>query len=178
MSEQTAAPAPGTLSGINLTGEVPDADLPADDERTQEVPPPSDETPETPEPQEAEAPVEEPVDPDAPHEAPEVPQEQPDAPEEVAAGAAPDAKKGAPARQYVVLRQEHFEDGTAYLTKVHTVESRNAQNAMRQAARELRESGAGDDLTLVVIPGSMFRPTQVKPKTREVESWDMQRVAE
>lgn len=157
MSDQTSPVAAGTLSGINLSGEegAPEAALPAEDDRTlteaaseaSEPTTPSDEPPAAPEP-----PVEEPVEPPAPAEEPE--------PEPSAAAA---KKTGAPARPYVVLKEDKFDDESSYYTLVHEVQARNAQNAMRQAFKDL--IGGNDNVaeaTLVVIPKSMFRPTPVK----------------
>lgn len=155
MTEQT--PVAGTLGGINLSGEdeAPDVTLPPDDERISD--PPSEPTP----PADAPEPADAPQDPVAPPEA------APEAPKAKRTR----AKKGAattPARNYVVLKQERFEDTSAYYTKVHEVEARNAQNAMRLAFRDMVEDEQGE-ATLVVIPASMFRPTPVKlSKTEKV----------
>lgn len=86
---------------------------------------------------------------------------------EAAPGAAEQAEpkktSGSPSRQYVVLEQVMFEgDQIAYFTEVNRVEARNAQNAMRKAARE-RENFDGEEAKAIlsVVPASMWRPTPV-----------------
>ena len=75
-------------------------------------------------------------------------------------------KSGAPVRTYVVLEQGRFEDtDEPYFTEVGRVESRNATNAIRKAFRELDR--ADEELTLAVVPESMWRPTPVKLARRE-----------
>lgn len=69
-------------------------------------------------------------------------------------------KKGSAARLYVVLKEESFDDGEPYTVKVHEVESRNATNALRKAAKELHGQFEGT-ATLLVIPKTMWRPTAV-----------------
>lgn len=177
MSDQTSPVAAGTLSGINLSGEdeAPDATLPAEDDRTlaeaateaqpeaPEVEVPVEDVPEVEVEDEPEAPQEAPAPAETPVEAPAAP-EAPDAPQETETAAEAPKKTGAPARPYVVLKEDTFEDSDeSYFTKVHEVQARNAQNAMRQAFKDLI-GGEGDvaEATLVVIPKSMFRPTPVR----------------
>jgi hypothetical protein len=202
MSEQATGVAPGTLSGINLSGEEPDATLPPEDERTLAESPEGITTPSDEPPAPAPEPEPEPEEPQDPHEPVEEPQGEPEAavdapapPEtETASGgggeppqppAAPPAtsepeaarqqgKKGAPARPYVVLKQDTFDDGSVYFTQPHQdgtpleIEARNAQNAMRQAFKALAGDNAeAADATLIVIPKSMFRPTQVRLQRTE-----------
>jgi hypothetical protein len=139
MSDQTAPVTAGSLGGINLAGdEAPDVTLPPEDDRTV-------------------------ADPTPPAPAPE-PEPEPEPEPDDLPPAAQAPKKGAPARPYVVLKEASFEDtGETYFTKVHEVEARNAQNAMRQAFKDLSQGDDGAaEAVLVVIPGSMFRPTQVR----------------
>lgn len=80
----------------------------------------------------------------------------------------PEAKKNrSPARQYIVLKVDKFDDGEEYTTQVGTVESRNAQNALRKAARELRDKLGGDEATLLVVPQTMWRPTPIRLSVTE-----------
>jgi hypothetical protein len=173
MSEQSTGVAPGTLSGINLSGEPDEQTLPPDDERTtpvEEIPEPQDE-PTAPQP-----PQEEPQEePQPPEEAPQEPMEPVKPPK--GSGKAKKTKKaaaakgtGAPVRPYVVLREDAFEDGSKYAVVVHEVEARNAQNAMRQAFKDLSDDNADEaEATLIVIPKSMYRPTRVRmAKTERV----------
>lgn len=167
MAEQQAPVAAGTLSGINLSGddEAPEATLPPEDERT------------APEPEaaatvETDTETEPETAADGAGDGGDEPPPAPPATDEPDAAATdkPKAKaKGAPARPYVVLRQETFEDtDDPYFVKVHEVEARNAQNAMRRAFKDL-SGDAETQATLVVIPASMFRPTQVSlTKTERV----------
>lgn len=168
MSDQTAGVAPGSLSGINLTGadeehaEAPEATLPPEDDRT--LGDAATEAVEAPEAPEAPTPDPEPEPEVAPEGEPEPaddPEFEPE-PEPAAAGGEETAeapKQGAPQRPYVVLKDL----GEDKFHRVHEVKARNAQNAMRQAFKDLT-SGDGDvaEATLVVIPKTMFRPTPVR----------------
>lgn len=149
MSDQSTGVGAGTLSGVNLTGDengAAEAALPVEDDRT--IAEAAAEAPTTP--------SDEPPAPAPP--APDEPADEPDPPAQETT-----AKKGAPARQYVVLKEDSFEDSAdPYYTKVHEVEARNAQNAMRQAFKDLSSSGDTAEAVLVVIPKSMFRPTPVR----------------
>lgn len=186
MSDQSTGVGAGTLSGINLSGEgedVAEAALPVEDERTAALaddgfydsqaettpdgePPvqePAVEPPVAPTPEEPQTAPEPPQEPSAPPELPDAPP----APEEPAGKSTAKSKrgtKGAPARPYIVLKQDLFEDSDEpYFTKVHEVTARNAQNAMRQAFKDLSEGeGGAAEAVLVVIPASMFRPTPVR----------------
>jgi hypothetical protein len=119
--------ASGTLSGVDLSGDVPEAELPAD-----ETPVPV--VGQEPEPEPKSAPTPEPAKAD---------------------------KDGAPARHYVVLKQEEFDDGSSYYVEVHRVEARNAQNAMRKAFKDLNGEDAGE-ATLCVVPQTMWKPKKVR----------------
>lgn len=176
MAEQTSVQA-GTLSGINLAGDAPEAELPPEDDRVAEAPTtPADEPPAPAPAEPADEPEPEPeavVAPPAPETetasdgAGDGGSDDPPAPpatsepEPAASG-----KSGAPAREYVVLREEKFDSDEPYYIEVHRVESRNAQNAMRRAFKDLNGDEEAE-ATLIVIPASMWRPTKVKAAKTE-----------
>lgn len=75
-----------------------------------------------------------------------------------------------PSRNYVVLERQQFEDaeGESFFVEVHQVEARNAENALRQAFKEMRAGGyAALDAMLVVVPETQWRPTAVHANLRE-----------
>lgn len=74
-----------------------------------------------------------------------------------------------PSRNYVVLeRQESKKVPHAFFVEVHQVVARNADNALRQAFKELRAKGYSDlQAVLIVVPESMWRPTTVHASVRE-----------
>lgn len=162
MAEQQSAVASGSLDGVNLTGDPEEATLPPDAEQPEatEVEQPA----EAPEPEPAAAPEPE-AEPD-PAEATDEPDAPPSPEDEerfTKGEEAADTKpKGSPLRNYVVLVEDEFDDGKPYFTEVHRVESRNAQNAMRKAFKEIHGDADEGDATLVVVPETMWRPTKVK----------------
>lgn len=159
MAEQQSAVASGTLDGINLSGEPEEATLPPDAE-----------APEVEQPVEAPEPVTEPEPAAEPEGEPDPAEadEATDEPEDEARFTKDDEPadtkpKGSPVRSYVVLREQTFEDESVYFTEVHKVESRNAQNAMRKAFKEIHGDAAEEgEATLVVVPETMWRPTKVR----------------
>jgi hypothetical protein len=75
-----------------------------------------------------------------------------------------------PARDYVVLERQEFEDAPhePFFVEVHRVEARNAENALRQAFKEMRAAGyTALVATLVVVPVTQWRPTDVHANVRE-----------
>lgn len=78
-----------------------------------------------------------------------------------------------PSRNYVVLERQEFdaahgEAAESYFIEVHQVEARNADNALRQAFKEMRAGGYEPlEAVLVVIPESMWRTTTVHANVRE-----------
>lgn len=72
-----------------------------------------------------------------------------------------------PSRNYMVLERFAADDGE-YFAEVHQVEARNAENALRQAFKEMRAAGySALEATLVVVPITQWRPTEVHANVRE-----------
>lgn len=79
-----------------------------------------------------------------------------------------DNEGASPQRVYVVLERQRFDDGDEYFVKVHETKARNAANALRKGFRELRELGfEASEATIVCIPATMWRPTEVAATSRE-----------
>lgn len=75
-----------------------------------------------------------------------------------------------PSRNYVVLERQEFEEAPhdPFFVEVHQVIARNADNALRQAFKELRAAGYSElEAVLIVVPESMWRPTTVHASVRE-----------
>lgn len=73
-------------------------------------------------------------------------------------------------RNYVVFERHQFDDTTDefFFMEVHEVVARNAENALRQAFKEMRAGGyTGLMATLAVVPQTQWRPTLVTANLRE-----------
>jgi hypothetical protein len=87
----------------------------------------------------------------------------------------PRNRGGAPSRSYVVLEEIELDgDGVAYQRVIFAngddaVDTRNGQNALRKAFKQLRvdREGSVDAATLAVIPAGQWKPTPVRAERKE-----------